>query len=354
MANVQKQFEKFHDIIRLGHFDENQTLRDKRDIIRTKLKNELPKVFEDAREVCPQFYFRNQGSYEMGTGAVPLDGDFDIDQGLYFQVSKDVYPDPVVLKQRVHTALDGHTNRVEIRRSCVTIFYHQDEEPVYHVDIAVYSDAECNIDKKHYLAKGMTSSTSDYRFWEQTNPQALIELIEARFVDNNRHQFRRIVRYLKRWKDENFDVSTNGAPIGIGLTIAAYNWLQNTYSDSFSATPDDLVALRKLVVQMLGCFSSVWDETEQTWVKRLVVKMPVEPWNDLFAKMTSQQMTNFEDKLNVLQETLDEASLELDPIEACLILKKVFGEDFPVPEKQETARKNPPAIVSSSNSAYTK
>lgn len=354
MANVQRQFEKFDEVIRLKRFDENETLREKRDIIIRKLKDKLPKVFEDAGEECPVFYFRDQGSYEMGTGVVPLNGDFDIDQGLYFQVSKDQYPDPVVLKQRVHTALDGHTDNVVIRRSCVTVFYHNDGEPIYHVDLAVYSDAECNIDQKQYIAKGKSSSTADYRIWEQTNPQALTELMEARFIGNDRHQFRRVVRYLKRWKDENFDVSTNGAPIGIGLTIAAYNWLQNSYSDAFYGTPDDLAALRKLIGQMIGCFSSIWDEGEQALVRRLVVKMPVEPWNDLFAKMTSQQMANFEDKLKVLQESLDEAASELDPVEACIVLRKVFGEDFPVPEKQETARKNPPAIVSSSNSAYVR
>ena len=46
MANVQKQFEEFHGNIKLGRFKENQTLRDKRDIIRRKVDERLPGVFE--------------------------------------------------------------------------------------------------------------------------------------------------------------------------------------------------------------------------------------------------------------------------------------------------------------------
>jgi hypothetical protein len=89
MANVQPQFEQFNDIIRLGRFDENQTLREKRDIIRDKLEKRLPDVFAKHGEPCPEFFFVDQGSYAMDTGIKPLDGDFDIDQGLYFAIGID-------------------------------------------------------------------------------------------------------------------------------------------------------------------------------------------------------------------------------------------------------------------------
>ena len=81
MANVQSQFGTFNKRIRLGRFEENATLREKRDIIRDKLKANLPGVFEKHSETCPKFSFLDQGSYQMGTGTKPLDGDFDIDPG---------------------------------------------------------------------------------------------------------------------------------------------------------------------------------------------------------------------------------------------------------------------------------
>lgn len=154
MASVQTQFEQFNTVIRLGKFDANETLRAKRNIIRQKLEDNLPGVFEKHGEVRPDFFFLDQGSYAMDTGIKPLDSDYDIDQGLYFLVSASTYPDPVVLKERVFEALFEHTNDVQLRRACVTVFYNREGESVYHVDVAIYSHGGQNTDGKARLAKG--------------------------------------------------------------------------------------------------------------------------------------------------------------------------------------------------------
>jgi hypothetical protein len=70
MANVQKQFEQFHEIIKLD--DENDTLREKRERVLTRLKDGLEKIFEDKEETAPTFSPFNQGSYAMSTGVIPL------------------------------------------------------------------------------------------------------------------------------------------------------------------------------------------------------------------------------------------------------------------------------------------
>jgi hypothetical protein len=101
VATIQSQFEQFNNRIRLGRLDENAILREKRNIIRDKLETRLPEVFATHKETCPNFISWTKGSYAMNTGIKPLDGDFDIDQGLYFEISIDAYPDPVVLKERV-------------------------------------------------------------------------------------------------------------------------------------------------------------------------------------------------------------------------------------------------------------
>jgi len=350
--SLQKQFEAFHDAIKLGRYEENQILREKRDIIKEKLESRLPEVFEEYGEECPAFSFRDQGSYEMGTGTKPLDGDYDIDQGLYLLISTADYPDPVVLKKRVHEALDGHTQEVRIRQSCVTVFYQQAGEPIYHVDIAIYSDGQMNADGTDRLAKGKKYSTDEYRFWEVSDPQGLSDTLLARFEEGtDRDQFRRIVRYLKRWKDENFSTDGNAAPRGIGLTILAYDHLQPSYADDFDHDADDLEALRILVRAALSRFAYVWDNAEQKSVRRLAVTLPVEPWNNLFERMTNCQMEDFEHRLKDLLEALDAAAVEVDPVDACQHLQGVFGADFPVPSKEETAKMLAPAIVSSSSSA---
>lgn len=351
MANVQKQFDEFDGAIRLGRFEEEQELRDKRNVIRDKLDEKLPQVFDAHDEEKPEHHFRDQGSYELGTGVKPLDGDYDIDQGLYFKAPTSDYPDPVTLKKRVYEALEGHTKSVRIRRPCVTVQYQRQDEPLYHVDMAVYSDGECNADDKSKLAMGKENSADEFRFWEVSDPQALVDKIYDKFTGTDRAQFRRCVRYLKRWRDENFSSDGNAAPIGIGLTVAAFDDLNPTYSDNVAKKPDDLGALRELVDSVSSRFSKQWDDEEEEWVERLVVTLPVEPRNDLFERMTNRQMQDFRSKLEKLLDALNEAEDEVDPHEACELLRKVFGDDFPVPEKKKTGKKQAAAIVSSSGSA---
>ncbi|MFV9506670.1 MAG: cyclic GMP-AMP synthase DncV-like nucleotidyltransferase [Oscillochloridaceae bacterium umkhey_bin13] len=352
MANLQTQFETFNDTIRLGRFDENATLREKRDRILKKLKQNLPGVFEKHGEPFPGYYPLDQGSYEMDTGTKPLNGDYDIDQGLYFYVSTITYPDPIVLKERVFEALDGHTNRVELRRSCVTVFYSSNGEPLYHVDLAVYSDGSMNPDGKSYHAKGKQHSLPENRYWEVSNPQQLSDTIFDKFPGaEDRKQFRRVVRYWKRWKVVNFTAGGASTPNGIGLTLLTYYHFQPRYTDVFANKHNDLRAMRELVEAVLARFQSVYDEDEKAYVERLIVNLPIEPWKDVFDRMTARQMRTLKDKMTVLKEALVYAELVADTRAACERLQTVFGKDFPVPEKQETASVHPPAITSSGNSA---
>lgn len=351
MANLQSQFELFNSRIRLGRFDEEEILRDKRDIVIEKIEANLPAVFKRYNERCPSFYFRNQGSYELGTGIKPISGDYDIDQGLYFAIGINDYPDPVVLKERVFESLDGHTKETRIRRPCVTVFYQKNGEYLYHVDIAIYSSANSNSDGKTYLATGRKNSSVENRKWTPSEPGHLAKLLNDRFSGNERKQFRRILRYLKRWKDLNFNKDGFAAPRGIALTVAAYHWFTPEFTDRFSGKMNDLLALKTLVRIMLDNFSyvSAWSSS-----RRLVVKLPMEPGNDLFEKMTDAQMMTFEQKLADLYNNLSEADeKDADPVTASQLLQdKAFGLDFPVPSKAQTAQRTASiGIVGSHESA---
>ena len=345
MADVQNQFESFHDKIKLKQFDENQTLREKRDIVLDKLKSRLKTIFEEKDKPVPTYQAFDQGSYKMGTGIIPVDSDYDIDVGVSFNVSKDDYPDPVEVKEWVYDALNGHTKKVEMRRPCVTVFYQKGEESVYHVDLAIYSDKSCNSDGKKYLAKGKLNSSDDNKNWEISEPQKLADTVGGKHSGDDKKQFVRVIRYLKRWKDYNFSSNGNSAPHGIGLTIAAYNWFisNKTLTDNVASTYkyNDLQATRCVVNGMLNNFSD-----------RLRVYLPVEPYSELFGKMTENQMANFKDELETLLEALDSAASEVDPVKACESLKKVFGDDFPVPEKPDTGEKKSRAISTASASAH--
>lgn len=335
MAYVQKYFEEFHEAIRLLDTDENEELREKRDIILNRLKEKLA-------DDVPSYSTFNQGSYAMGTGVKPIDGEYDIDVGIRFNISKDDFPDPVKVKKWVYDALKDHTSEVKMRRSCVTVTYFKDGEPEFHVDLAIY--AAKNDDGKLYLAKGKLYSDDDNKYWEVSAPLELIEKIRNKYEDaDDRSQFRRIIRYLKRWKDVNFDTEGNAAPTGIGLTVAAYNFLTISKEYDFKTGKyryNDLTALKNLVENILSSFRQEYNEEEKL-VERLHIYLPTEPYNDLFEKMSDNQMADFKAKLEELKTALNEAENEPDTQEACKILKGVFGEDFPVPPKNETGqRKN--------------
>ncbi len=337
MPAVQKQFEDFHKAICFNEDDEKATLREKRDIIIKALKDNLG-------EEVPTFTNFNQGSYSMHTGVVPLDGNFDIDVGLVFDCNQDKYPDPVALKKKVRDAVDTNFRTVEIRRPCVTVNYISGGKTAYHVDLAVYSqDANGTL----YLAKGKENSAEEHRIWEVSDPKGLTKLVCGAFEDSEElAQYRRCIRYLKRWRHWQF--SGPGAPLSIALTVAALKWFKPNFSTS--GKPVDLLAMLDWVQEMLDNFTGEYRE-DGGLHERLRVPLPVQPYTDLMAKRTAVQMTDFKERLESLRDALQDAYDEDLPEDACKLLKKQFGDDFKVPEKAETAKMVAPAVISTGNSA---
>jgi hypothetical protein len=342
VALCKKQFKEFHDVIRLK--EENEILSSKRDIIIKRIKDKLPE------ETDVTFTIFNQGSYAMNTGIKPLDSDYDIDVGLYFDMSKDDV-DPIVAKNWIYNALVGHTSDVKIKTPCVTVTYAAG----YHVDVTVY--AANNRDGKVYLAKGKPNGKEEDKRWDESNPKDLIKEIRDHLSNkDDRRQFRRIVRYLKRWKDIKFS-SVNGKPTGIALTSCVFYWLDiQKENDAFTGTTSykDLDALINIVSRMISNFQIeyVKIDDEYKFMPRLRVYLPVEPRPELFVKMTYKQMETFKEKLEELLKALEEAKEKTDPTDAAEILKKQFGDDFPVPEKSTTGKKSmASAVISSSESA---
>lgn len=336
MLNLQKEFLDFHDKIKLSN--ENLTLREKREILLEKLSN---KICDESAK----YKTFNQGSYAMGTGIKPEDEDYDIDVGVKFDVDKDDYEDPIKVKKWVCDALDGHTKSVEIRRSCVTVVYQKDNEPIYHVDFAIY--AASNNDEKMYIAKGKEFSSKENRKWELSDPQGLIKTIKDIYKDNDAKQFRRVIRYLKKWKTHNFSSYGNEAPTGISLTILAYNYFSvSKIYDGFTKKDvyNDFTALYKLAVNIKNAFYNKLNYTDFKIYHTISIKLPVEPYNNLFEKMTDKQIDSFYTKIDTLVTKLNEVKDKDKHSDACAILIGIFGEDFP-----STVDKS---MVGTSESAY--
>ncbi|MER2189630.1 MAG: nucleotidyltransferase [Solibacillus sp.] len=344
MADVQKYFLDFHDSIKIV-MDDNKELKEKRDeiieLIKANLKNETSTNFETF----------NQGSYAMKTGIKAFDeGDYDIDVGIIFSLNKE-QEKPVALKQVVSNALNEEFEDVKIKTPCVTVKFENEveENRNYHVDFAVYIKDE---NDNMYLAKGKLGSKEENKFWEDSDPKELLKKVQDAYsVECERKQFRRVIRYLKRWKDLKFKHQVN-RPTGIGLTVAALDKFELNYTldlVSFNRKYNDLGALKSFVTNMINGFNYVYENDEYGY--RLKVNLPTKPFTDVYQNVSLKQMGDFKSKLENLKAVIIEAENCVDPKEACELLAKEFGEDFPIPDEEETAQSKNKAILTNTSSA---
>lgn len=302
---MQRNFLNFHEKIKLNNFEENYILREKRDLILERIRSRVDVTFD----------FFNQGSYSMGTGIQPVNGDYDIDVGLIFNVNPHCENSNTV-KGWVFDALDGYTKKIEFKNPCITVYYTKLGESQYHVDLPVYAKNGSQI----FLATGKRHSANTC--WQPSEAKQLIESVIGRHKDENGAQFRRVIRYLKRWKNNNFSLEGRAAPAGIALTMCAYYWFR-PHGTGTSASFDDLQAMIYLVQQMRSNFVSVIHDGH--YKSRLKALVPVIPHDDTFRHMTNQQMDEFREKLNQLEVNLDTARKNRNSE----ILRRVFGQDFP-------------------------
>lgn len=326
MANAQTQFESFHSTILLD-YDTSQVLRDRRETLLKDLKNNIS---DDA----PAYEHFTQGSYALHTGVHPEGGNPDMDIGILFDCSPDDYRDPLKLKKYVYDALTREGRTVNIKNPCVTVTYLKNGEADHHIDLAVYCS---NAVDQTQLAWGRTSTPSEDRSWKSSEAQKLTDVISNRFSGDDRTQFRRCIRALKRWRD--LKVGHKNTP-SIGLTVAAYNWFVPRY-DATDGKPRDLTALTDFVNAMLNNWTG----------SRLYVHLPVAPYSDLFEGMTDAQMLDLKDRLEVLRDVLKDTAAQPDTHEACKALRKQFGDDFPVPEKTDTTKQASAGVSTSGRSA---
>ncbi|WP_434387952.1 nucleotidyltransferase domain-containing protein [Melittangium boletus] len=314
--SLQPLFRKFHELIQLKQYDQNAELRQKRDAILERLRNGLrPRTFE----------FFNQGSYAMGTGIKPAPGshdyDYDIDIGVVFDLDPRT-TDSHAVKEWVFKAVHGHTQDVQWRNPCITVNYQQAREPKYHVDLAVMARDSSG---RLHLALCKQHAQADLRKWQLDDRQGFIEAIKGRFRDpEDDFQFRRVVRYLKRWKNEHFSREGHAAPSGLSLTVAAHQWFSPVKSHTHQGVVhDDLAATTALVNKMLQGFQSTWDSQGHS---RLVLRFPYAPQDDVLARMSHQQMFEFRGRLEKLRGGLEEARLS----QSAAPLQRAFGSQFPI------------------------
>lgn len=350
--SLQKYFNDFNKAIKMD-YDVKSELKDKRDILLDILRKS---------DEIPSFSEYNQGSYSMHLGVEPLDKEYDIDVGLRFKVNCEDYNDPVEIKQKIYDLLDNHTEYgAKIKKPCVTVTYKKDGEAAFHVDLVTYTyEDKDDTDSQLYLARGKQSE-ADETYWEKSDPVGLTDYVNEKYKGEeskeDREQFRRVIRYIKRWKNKVFSSNGNAEPPSIGITLIAVDKFvsSKTYDVLEEKNVyDDLEALISFITTIKNLFRFKGVSENGRCLYSIEYCLPsalnFETNNNVFKKMSEHYMTDFKEKIDKLISDLNDVKDETDEVEQCKKLNKIFGEDFPVPEKKDAAKRQMNYIPSTSSS----
>ena len=315
MADCSRNFnngeECYRNKITLGSEKEDQ-LRTSRNALRKKVKSHLEG--KGAKDV--KFY--RQGSYAHRTIVNPLDGDYDIDDGVYMDLSGfENEPSTTTIHNWIVEAVEGHTDiKPNDREPCVRAIF----KAGYHVDLPAYKIVQENDKDKNHLAKKAAG-------WEESNPRGMNNWFQQE-VKNKSPQVRRVVKYLKGWKDFRKSKSSAKLPSGLTLTILATEEFVSDIRDdiSFSGT-------NKAVLNRLKLNEAIWK--------------PYQPTENMRKYMTDGQFENFLEELEKLVAAGKEAIGEDNARTASEKWRKVLGERFhcPIPIKVRGQKSSPKHLL---------
>lgn len=292
MANTQSPFQNFSTEITLST-SKNNSLKKSRNALRSDIKT----WFSDKEKKLPSFCW--QGSFSMKTVVnPPSNGEYDLDDGVYLygyeNIKKEDWPSPTTVHSWIKDAVKDRTKADPIDKdTCVRVCYSAG----YHIDLPIYIVK----DEVAYLAHKTKG-------WIESDPKAFRSwFIDKVSSDSYGEQLRRVVKYLKAWKDYK-GISFKGIEITI---LATDNFEQYDHRDD--------KCLRDTVASIISSL-----EDDFSCVK------PVAPGEDLFDDASSTKQSSILDGLRTLKSNLDKAITETNEKKATEYLRKSFGDRFPL------------------------
>lgn len=295
MANCQKLFLDYVDIITPSK-DQIQEMKTSREALETKIK----KVVKDQLGLQVYFYTQGSGARDMRTIIIKADGTYDADRGVYLSANPD--KNAKEIQEIIFNAVKDHTvDGAEHRLKCIRVLY----KCAYNIDFPIY-----------YLVEGESGAYIAVKDgnWVKDDPEKLIEWFKG-YKDED-GQLIRIARSLKGWASEK--KGKFRMPSGVALTVWAAKYFSGGISDR-----DD-----KCLLQVLESIqSNVWFNCSCT--------SPVEPWDDLVAKMTEDDKTQFRTALNDFITDAKAAVNETNQLKASELWRKHLGSRFPLGEDED-------------------
>ncbi len=331
--SIQKQFMKFHDTIKLTR--ENARYKEAREKD-DSIKAEIKAAFKEAGYPIVEDFIQGSMADGVNTGIVSIYGDRDIDRALVIE-AEDAPEDPIAPKKTLRDTLKrrGFANP-KIKKPCVTADYVSND---LHFDYTIYRrDSAGGLE----LAVGKEFSTDAGKKWDASDPKGLINHLKnptGNLTPLEKDQMRRIARYLKRWRDVQYQTASERKKVySIGLTLMAKDSFSKQITED--GVPNDLLALRETLYCLLHQkpYFNLTDYQNQKYDVKVL--LPVSPWRDVFDNHGSSVGTLLRSRLITLLKKCDEALAEEDVVKQSEILQRQFGEDFPIAEKTDYAKKN--------------
>jgi hypothetical protein len=283
MADCDNLFREFDNRIRLSP-TKIKSLRTSRDSLREKIRAQ----FSD-KGCSVKFYW--QGSFAMNTMIAPKDGDYDIDDGIYMQTSREPEESIATLHQWIVVAAENHTKQKPTdKNTCVRIHFADG----HHVDLVLYYFDDLDHPKLAHKRDG----------WIVSDPKEFKDWFNSECKDNQ--QLKRIVRYFKSWGDN----LRGQMPSGLIFTIlATENMIPNERDDI--AFLETMKHIRNSLDYSFVCYR------------------PTTPHEDLLQSYSETRRDYFFERLDSFIRSGTQALEEKNQKDACLKWKRHFGERFP-------------------------
>jgi len=333
--SLQTQYKKFADAIALTRkSDKYKDAREKDDLITPKVE----KAFREAGYKVHSSFL--QGSLATDTGVVPLDGDYDIDRAI--AITKESSPEnPVEPKKIIKQVLLDHGFREpKIKKPCVTANYIN--KPI-HIDYPIYRVDDSD---NYQLAIGKENSDENNRSWDDAKPKELVTWIKSdknhqswlgeTLSTEEKGQFYRLVRYIKRWRDERYGQESERKKVfSIALTVMFKESFKPCV-DADTGKADDHEALKDtldVILNEKSYFNHAGDNKYN-----ISVQLPVTPYKDIFSENSKNIGTLLKKRLEKLLDILKEVDEKETLKEKTELLHNHFGDDFLVAEDSKNGK----------------
>ena len=309
MNKLQKAFLSFNDSISFSK-SKKEDLSTSRDALKETIRG----WFKDNHPECMPV-FSVQGSFSMGTTLMQLDEhEYDIDLGVYITGFEDKrienYPSPNTIHAWINKATENETEANNINKmTCVRVSYKKG----YHVDLPSYiKDRFGHIYLAHTRDGWVPSDPVEFTNWFND------------CVNNDGEQVRRIVKYVKAWKDYR------AMPLAsIAVTILVCN--------NFERYPDeDYKALYKTIKNINSALNLSF-----------TCRKPVNPFENIFEDYSDSRKQTIIDGMNDFENRMFAVIDSNDCETKKKNLQKLFGDRFKIACDEEYEKTEKPGVLKS-------